>query len=107
MPSVQNIGMVLASCPKILRHDDLKLVYTHMKNYSPDKKITLIEIYIYIYIYIYIAINKSIKFCCYTVFHVLNIHQTTLFMNYIIEYHKFYYTFIIQGTLAITRNLRI
>lgn len=48
MPSVQDIGMVLASCPEILRHDDLKLVYTHMKNYSPDKKITLIEIYIYI-----------------------------------------------------------
>ena len=37
-----------------------------------------IYIYIHIYICVYIAIDKTLKFCCYTVFHVLNIQQTTL-----------------------------
>ena len=35
-------------------------------------------IYVYIYKHIYLEINKTLKFCCYTVFYVLNIHQTTL-----------------------------
>ena len=46
-----------------------------------------------LYIYIYIEIRQ---------------YQTTLsFMNYILEYHKFYYAFIIQVTLTITWNLGI
>ena len=56
-----------------------------------------------IYIYIYIEIDKTLKFCCYTVFNVLDIHQTTLsFMNYIIEHHDIYYKFIIQAILRST-----
>ena len=35
--------------------------------------------------YICYEINKTLKFCCYTVFHVFHILQTTSsFMNYII-----------------------
>ena len=37
-----------------------------------------VNVYVDIYRYIYLAINKTLKFCCNAVFHVLNIHQTTL-----------------------------
>ena len=38
-----------------------------------------VEIFEYI-LYVYLEINKTLKFCCYTVFRVLNIHQTTLYI---------------------------
>ena len=49
MSSVEDIGQILAGCPQMpsrfylpLRHDEVAktLLYSHIKKYSPDKKIT-------------------------------------------------------------------
>ena len=47
-----------------------KLIYVYIYN---KYIIYIIYRHIYIYIYIYLAINKTLKFCRDTVFHVLNI----------------------------------
>ena len=58
MSSVEDIGHILAGCPQMssrfylpLRHDEVAktFLYSHIKKYSPDKKITLSNESEYIY----------------------------------------------------------
>ena len=61
MYSVEDIGYILAGCPQMssrfylpLRHDEVAktFLYSHIKKYNPNKKITLSNESEYIYIYI-------------------------------------------------------
>ena len=61
MYSVEDIGQILAGCPQMssrfylpLRHDEVAktFLYSHIKKYNPNKKITLSNDSEYIYIYI-------------------------------------------------------